>query len=1243
MRTSILSATLLALAAFAGLAQDRLPARDLRGYGLSSAERAGNVVTVTAASHEKALLWAARYDHVYASRRVRSGVYRLPGGGWTRISVEGRIFRVAYSAEDPGGSFAGTLPAIPFYLNAWDDHAFRFYYRERMTPPSANPSERHGIPWKKYDPLPEFDFAKEHGAAGLVLWANGNRCDTAKGFDDRGSWIWAKRLAEARGLPLVLNTNGSTPTWVLDDFREEQETGAPDYLGGYHGVGSASSVGEPFLSWASERGRDAMLDTLARCLKESNASNVVDFLEPCGELSHGAFTPFIEHGPVVDASYRAYLKERYGTAAAVAARWRDATVVTWDDVRLPEIASFAGFGPGATDLKGTWRYRPAGETGAWSRVEMPGHQLAAFLPKGPAVFRRAFDLPARATAGARTWLYVWDLSKTPFARVGVRVNGTSFEGRVPHGSVHWMVREVTDALRPGANGIELTLPDGKCCYKVYLTHEEPKAYPYFGEGMNARWVDFCGWQDWSRARAVRRGLDRLRAVEPDKGIVSMAPASYLTPLREIAAEYGARFHDTGSMAAFWWELLPMLMRSKGLPFSLEPGGPASTREGFKRMTNFYMAEGVNAIHYFIHVGCVSWDGEIAAEYDRRLPALKMLGRMAPPAGEIAMVVDSGVNHVMGFPWRTDVASAYPSGYMTWRFAATLGDSFQLDAVTPHDFADGNAANYRFLLDANNTLMDDAQVAGIERYVRGGGTYVAMFQSGRHTPLVPDRWALKGLAGVEPAQLSVYAQEPDERGVPRIVCKGPFAQVRRTGGSGAAGMPGSFRADGVWYRALDPSVEVLWRWADGAPAVTVRRLGKGRFVSFGIRPDNIHGGWGHEALRQLLKDLGAAEKPIAMEGGRGFARHYVTTDGLHDVWYADTERAGDYALSFRDGKARAVTDVLTGRPMALSGHFGANDFVMGTSPRGEDARAAWHWVESQFGWWRGGPGARRAALPPPVADARPADVLPLTDGWRDAAGRAAAIAPRVVGLDEAPEAYVLTRAFTVPADWTDCEIELWAVGLYAFQFTDGALAVRLDGREIRREMREGVCGLVLPVQAGETHELALAVSRDAHPRVRGFGGPVYLYRRPRPAQTLDLGGAWEALSDFTGSRATPVTLPGAYGRACALRRHVVVPADWKGRRVRIDFASHGDRLGGGDRERALHPAAPPPLRRPHLARRHAVRPVRRGERADSRRGLGRPERPRRFRPSAAVLTKGRPRQEERRVALEPEVCVASCTK
>lgn len=1177
------------------VANEQLPMRNLRGYGLSQAEFKGeNTVVVTAESPEKALLWAARYDHVYTKYSVRKGVYRLPGGGWTKLTVKGNQFTITYSKEEPSGTLKATLPEVPFYMNAWDDHPFRFYYRENETPPDKTGKYRWGTPWEIYDPLPEFDFAKSHGEAGTIHWVNAHNCDTAKGQDDRRNWLWSKRLSESRGLPIVLNTNASTPTWVLDAYREEQNRGAPDYLGGYHGVATAESMGEPFLSWASERGRGEILDVLAKCLYENNTTNVIDFLEPHGELSHGDYTVYIEYGPLVDKSYRAYLKEKYGDdVAAIATRWQKPSIKSWDDVRLPEIAEFAGFNAQALDLKGTWESRQVNnKTGTWGRVEMPGHALTAFMPKERTIFRRKFELPKNWKAGERTWLYVWDLAREMADRVAAKVNGKVYESFAAHGSNHWGVYEVTEALKERTNDIALNLPLGKCCYKVYLTHEEPKAYPYFGAARNAEWVDFCGWQEWSRAKSVRMGLDRMRAVEPDKGVVSMAPGPYYTALREIASEYGTRFHDTGGMAAFWWELLPMLMHSKGLPFSLEPGGPASDREGFRRMTNFYMSEGVNAIHYFIHLGCIFWDPEIREEFEKRLPALMMLGKICPPENEIAMVADSRVNMYMGYPWRKDVASAYPSGYMTWRFAATLGSSYQLDAVTPCDFKDGNASNYRFLIDANNTLMDKEQVEGIERYVRAGGTYIAMFQSGRHSMTEPDSWQLKHLAGVEPAWLSKFATEPDEKGIPRIVRKDKAKRVTREAASAAQGMHDKFDADGIGYKVTDTNATVLWRWEDGTAAVVSRPLSKGRFVSFGIRPHTVYEGMEWKVMREMLKDLGAKEKPIALKGGRNFARHYFTTDGLYDVWYADTEspRAEKYEITFRDNKKREITDVITGQPMALSGTFALNDFVMGTSLRGENNQAAWRWVKNQFGWWQGrhptyvppaeapeqhwwsqawawlkakcAKKAEEPAAPKPKFATYP-DVLPLNEGWRDAQGNATRIEPRVVGLDAAPSNDVLTTTFTVPADWTDSDIELWGVGQYDFLFSRGTIAIRLDGKEVlaRNRHRVGITGLILPVKPGETHTLELDVKDDKHMRVRGFGGPMYLFRRPHAKFVQDLSGEWLALATPDDPSPKKVTLPGWFEKVVALKRTAVVPAAWQGLEVRIDFTSEGDRLLG----------------------------------------------------------------------------------
>lgn len=1134
-------------------AAETLPARDLRGYGRTSAVRKGDRIALTCESPEKALLWAARYDHVYAPWRVRPGLYRLPGGGWTRLAVSGARMGIEYSPEEPKAQLDATLPSVPMFLNEYDDYAFRFYYREGATPP--HPDFKYGTPWKQYDPTGEFDFAKQSADAGLIFWQNAHHCETAKGLDRRRQWLWAKGLADARALPVVINTNLGVPFWAIDAHREDMARRMDGFVGSYHSIGEPGHAGGNFISWAALGGaRQEVLDVLARSFAECDSENVVNLLEPHGELGHGPYTVFLESGPVVDRSFRSMLRRKYGAdVAAVARRWEEPGIRHWSDVRLPDVCEFAGYDGNAVDLTGEWEIRDAGTTNAWGRVlRMPGHDVGLFLPKRPREMRRRFQMPA-AKAGERTWLYVWDLSMDCGSRVTAALNGRKvMDDGVRHHYNHWAVAEVTGAVRAGENEILVEVPHGKLCYKAYLTHRAPASYPYFGRGRNAKWADFCAWQGESRCLAVRRGLETLRAAEPDKTIVAMAPASYFNGMRELAAEFGTRFHDTGGMAAYWWDLLPALMRSKGLPFSLEPGGPAKTAEGFRRMTNFYLSEGVNAIHYFIHIGDVFWKPEIRAEFERRLPALKMMGRRTQPDNEIATLNDSSLSHLLGYPWGGDPAAAYPGGHDAWRFSANLARHFQMDAITPVDFATGEASRYRFVLDANNTVMTAETVAGVRRYVEDGGTFVAMFESGRHAPETPDRWLLHELAGVRLARLSKYEMVPDAGGVPRVRLtdgKRGVALVKDVPDCPVTTDGFDFReqtkADGIALTPVAPDVRVIWRWEDGTAAVTVRPVGKGRMVVFGLRPDHPYRTQESEALGATLVGLGAKEDVLDATCGR-FGRHFVTTDGLYDVWYADTDgRVGPYSLRFRDGRAREVTDVLTGRPLPLDGVLGTNDFVMGTSPRGENGEAAWRWVKNQFGWWRGGGHAGRAQT------ARQPRAYP------DVLDMSSMLGGAMPGPD-----YAVEGEFTVPTGWTDGAIELWAVGMYAGGFTRGALSAEIDGRCVVTNSRSGVTGLRLGLRAGQRFRCRLSVKGDENPSVHGFRGPAYLFYRPNRATLLDLSGTWQAYATPDDPAPREVALPGKVSKCAMLRRTFSLPSPPAGRRVRLTFASGSHDWSGG---------------------------------------------------------------------------------
>lgn len=105
---------------------------------------------------------------------------------------------------------------------------------------------------------------------------------------------------------------------------------------------------------------------------------------------------------------------------------------------------------------------------------------------------------------------------------------------------------------------------------------------------------------------------------------------------------------------------------------------------------------------------------------------------------------------------------------------------------------------------------------------------------------------------------------------------------------------------------------------------------------------------------------------------------------------------------------------------------------------------------------------------------------------------------------------------------------------------------------------------LPLAAGETAELAIKVRGDTHPRVRGFGGPVYLHFRPHPKASFDLAGEWKAYRTAYAAAPTPVAVPMAKRMkdTFMLGRKFTLPEAFRtGGCIAIDFQSASDALGG----------------------------------------------------------------------------------
>ncbi len=1220
---------LMVLTAGGGLvaAAESFPEQTLRGFGPVAAEYTENganssILTVRTAAADKAALWQAKYhsDLTRTVGRVTEREFKGPRGAFhgyefadgngCSVAVRvGKTLHLAYGRTPaelvstliragitPTAENTRSTAAIPMFLDSFDQYAFRFYYR-----PDSAPGD---VPYAEYDPQQEFDFAAKLGKLGFVFWAEIHNADFAAGLFNDHKWNWAYRLARQRKLPVVLNTNFTSGPSIANHFREDNVVSMPGYAGSFHSVGDPFFGGVGTTSWASGDARKAELQQLQQLIRKyGGADEVIEFLEPHGELNHGAYTVFLEDGPLVDRSFREFLKERYGTLDAVSQRYfgRPGVLKSWEQLRLPAIAEFAGWNERLLDLAGEWRigylklkpgqpepntnnlagdnkfeaeptppeyYRPDFDDSDWPRVRhMPGSDQSLFLPKQPAVLRRQFTLKQKPEE--RIWLYLWDLNCGQNDEVEIHLNGKKIAtDPMRHATPHWGAYEVTGALQAGKNLLAVRLPKGAIAYQVYLSRAEPRKYPFVKPGWNARWVDFSDWQGWSRNRAVEQGVAAIREVEPDKSIVSMAPDTYTNQLREIARRYGAHFHNTGYMTAFFAEYLPMLMRGADLPFTLEPSQPARNLTEFKGLTGLCMIEGVNAIHYFIHVGNIYWDPEIREYFEKILPALKLLGQQHQEKSDLAVLFDSDINALLGYPWLPDGNVAYPSGYWMWRFNETLMRDYPIDALVPADFTNGLADRYRIIFDANNTVMRPETIKGIEQWVRNGGIFVAMTQTGRHSPEEADSWPIRELTGYQALAISEY----DERNNPKR--NEEFGPLRNQSVFNPGDFPEWQNGDGVKLKSIASDTTPLLRWRDGSVAAGMRKLGKGWVITFGLRTPTWYANT-YQLLTALLRWAEARPLELVAEAPL-IPRHYLSNNGLYDIWVlwnSDLKKSVPYRFHFRRQQPGKLTDLLSGRPGDLSGELPPLEFKVLTSPRTDPARAARRWFLLQCGRWQG------AEKPPVTVNDRKYDytrnTLSLNGDWEvreldadasitkllrtDEGWSRRELGPWLLGSEVKGDRFLARRTFTVPPTWKDGEILFWCSGNYLDGAIDGRYKVYLDGKEIADPgPNRGVGHLKLDLKPGATATLALEI-QNRHARFRGLKGDCFLSFLPKPDRELDLSGTWEAFAGIQAAKSKAQKLPGEVVGS-AFRRTVRLPKLAPGTRVFLKWTSDSDLLG-----------------------------------------------------------------------------------
>lgn len=1170
----------------------------LRGYGkvsgdFSKVSDTASLLTIHCESEAKARIMQAKYlsdlgllpgvtTQTVSTRRGDLAARQVAGQGMIAAVRGGSDVFVLAAADAPGlvSLYEKSVPSsakidaaditekgagVPMYLDRWDRYGMRFYYA-----PLALPGNISSPPMPTpYPPSNDFTFALDSGNCGLVLWETPFPIEQAEGIMKTPMWEWVVANAEKTGAPIGINLSMGVPCSLYNRYRDEWTMADPQYLGGYYGL---LSPDEGIFSWNSVAGRDAQLAELQQTVRRFNkVDNIVNWLNPDGEMGHGPPDNLINYGPVADTGYRQFLKAKYGTVEAVSKRWfGDAgSLASWKDVHVPELASFLGWNKNAVDLTGAWKVShdaapgtdtaaPAYDDSTWPTMTAPGDGIGILLPRKPAVFRRHIDIdPAWRAAHDKVWLYVMDLSDTRpkghfpgTAGTQAFVNGTELTEAAPSVPVtedHWAAYDVSSTLKSGDNTIAIDVPQGFFNYRVYFSPQEPRSYPDLGPQLNAQWADFIDWGSWSRGNAVKRGAQMIRQVDPNRPITFMSPDTYADDIKSVCEDYGGVFHNTGYMAGVWADFHSMEMNSANLPTDVEPGSGAKTLTEFKGFLGRWSTEGIEGVDYFQHIGDVEWNAEIKSYFHDTLNLWHLIGKYHVPKAQVALLSSDRVNRLYGFPFHYDRKTELRHGHWDVRFNELLMPYYPRDEVFPHDFERGYADAYKVIIDSNTSVMDPDLVARIEKWVNAGGIFITWGQTGRHTSVQKDAWPISALTGYKVTDI-----DPKQR------------KLQLADGQQILNADGAWNtksARGLTLQKQASDCTDLLTWDDGTTAIGLRHLGKGYVVAVG--PEFGFG----EALNLFENVLDWAKiERIPATAPNVLMRHFVSNNGLYDIWamWNSKQTPISTTLTFRNGlHLDSAWDVKTAQPIALQqGPDGPSmpvnldswvtQVVM--TPRHAITTAPADWFTLQRGWWRGSgdPGA-------PIAKFKSKYTLDLQPDWSfkmldgDASQGATLADPKLddSSWEKRPLGIfsfsphkgdlhaMFRRSFTVPGDWTNGPVTLWLSEWHGVGYLDHGQAY-LDGNPISTKaiFGDGFDGALKP---GSTHTLAVEIW-GPNPVV-GTPASVWLNYRPDASEHQDLAGDWAPAFDGL-SYTSPIAVPGTY-KGMTLRRTVKLDSSHAG--------------------------------------------------------------------------------------------------
>lgn len=1130
---------------------------------------------------------------------VAGNVFTFASGRCATVSMADERTVVVRNVADASAT-AAVPTNYPPYLDYYDLRALKFYKRP-MDSLMGLGVENH------------WTFANKVGMGGLLSHGIEFNKTKGPGVFSYEPWDFGVDEAAKAGSMLTLSPTfaGAMPLWVYNEHpekcaRTQTHTLVTEWIQGVEGM-AFDNDGPGFPDSASpvlqfER------DTISRYVNHPGLGGWQFYCgKPIGDqLGKGM------DGILWDASEEGLLAQkdwlmRHFTLKELSVRWtgNPDAYRTWADVPSMQLVDLIGgdWDRERWDLFGfDWEWAKAPEKRSWHgakgwvenadvtlgtlppsdtrwlTVQMPPSHRCNYVESGRCWYRLRLpkcewleknkDRPLHF----RSVVYLGDNGQAHIWANGRKSVSTC-------GSVLGMIDAPIEAgafRNDGRDELVVEMPGGRCGGRfagpVSLSPNAGQNFPYSDPRINARYYDNIKFQNDKIVERNKRVFLAGRAIDRNRPIsISGADMPILSDLAPLWAEQGFAMQST-STDGFYWPHLPDMGRQYGFYFIGEPSRDVAAEDRFDRNFGTIFYTGASSTAVFMDIEQYMKFEQETGGMTARMPVTRLVGKYLidePKTGLFLSTLSALMQTGSPYMWnvsRGEMQAVHHDATMTSEKALAQG------IVT--------VERYPILLDCGADVMTDEMVDDIERYVRDGGVFVAFTETGRHTLFKRDAHPFARLSGFRTRDLP--------GGVQTLTFTAGNSEFPKWSGKtfNVNGYGRHTAANWRYNRALEKTLsdaEVLATYSNGSVAAGVRRVGKGKVITFASgfwrEAADIRGKWTPSAYNVLTDELFAQLGMKRVTDASAFqvwTRKATSKDGLED-WLIAFNTALDFtnqsphsvrtSFAFKtDAKPVRVYDAFTGEdvsgwtydadgfvriPECEIGPFKTRIFAAAKDIPPTLALRTW-WGE-KVKYWKAGPSLDFPKFRP-MADSglRVFDAWEFSvDGgktWRQVRNRTWKVQfPEL--KDYSGEAIYRTR-FHVPAS-AKGRTHVVAYGvktLYdkADLYMNGKRFRSFDQAKVHRELcgdqATDVSGL-LKYGGENTLEIRMTGGKVF---TAGICDVVWMYEERQFAETVSLNGDWKVvMKDFHTVR--PGKIPGRnFGRY--LRRKVFVPKSWAGRDI-----------------------------------------------------------------------------------------------